>query len=77
MNKLTKKPGRPDAKKSKEWPVVIYLWVVGLGLAGYVTGEITLSDRPHPYHWLLLLAGVLLGIGVGWLWYRWRGDIKF
>lgn len=30
---------------------------------------------PHPYHWLFGLAGGLAGIPIGWLWYRWRGDI--
>lgn len=60
----------------KETPAVIYLWAIVLGAIGYVASRFLLSTSPHPYHWLSLLGGVLLGIPVGWLWYRWRGDIK-
>lgn len=76
MKKRINKRGKLESRKSKDWPAVVYMWAVGLGLVGFLTGEFTLSTRPHPYHWLLLLVGILLGIAVGWLWYRWRGDIK-
>lgn len=76
MKRRISKTGKLESRKSKEWPVVVYLWAIGLGLIGYLAGEVTLSTRPHPYHWLLLLVGILLGIGVGRFWYRWRGDIK-
>ena len=75
MKKRTSKTGWGENRKTKEWPAVVYIWMMVLGIAGYLTGEIALSARPHPYHWLLLLIGVVMGNLVGWLWYRWRGDI--
>ena len=63
-------------KNRQEWPLVVYLWILGLGFAVYVAlGEFILGSRPHPIHWAAGLAGGLLGIPVGWLWYRWRGDV--
>ena len=74
--KVTKKPFSKKAEKRKEWPVVVYLWTFGLGIVGYsVVGEMILESKPHPIHWLSGLAGGILGIGIGWLWYRWRGDV--
>lgn len=62
-------------KKSREWPVVVYFWAIGLALVSYVVARIVLDGSPHPYHWGTGIAGGLFGIGIGWLWYRWRGDI--
>jgi hypothetical protein len=76
MKKYTIKTALQTGQKSKEWPVVVFLWSGGLALVGYITGRIALSTMPHPYHWLSLLIGLVLGIPVGWLWFRWRGDIK-
>ena len=74
--KVTKKPSSRQAEKPKDWPVVVYMWAVGLGVAGYlIGGEMVLASRPHPVHWIAGLTGAAFGIGVGWLWYRWRGDI--
>lgn len=76
MKKYSIVKNRTKSQRPKEWPVVVYLWTLGLGLLGYLIGEFFLSARPHPYHWLLLIVGVILGLIVGWLWYHWRGDIK-
>ena len=55
---------------------MVYLWAFGLGIVGYsVVGEMILEPKPHPIHWLSGLVGEVLGIGIGWLWYRWRGDV--
>jgi len=62
-------------KKSKEWPAVVYFWAIGLALVSYVVARVALDGMPHPYHWASGLVGGLAGIGIGWLWYRWRGDI--
>jgi len=61
--------------KRKEWPVVIYLWAFGLAILGYVVARVGLSGLPHPYHWMTGLIGGVVGIPIGWIWYRWRGDI--
>jgi hypothetical protein len=64
-----------EKKKSKEWPVVVYFWAIGLALMSYVVARVVLHGSPHPYPWGTGIAGGLLGIGIGWIWYRWRGDI--
>lgn len=72
--KLNKK--EQPLKQKKEWPVVVYMWALGIGLLGYlVFGEGMFQTRPHPIHWLAGAIGAVVGIGAGWLWYRWRGDI--
>ena len=73
--RVSKTARRSDITKSKEWPVVIYLWIIGLAIASYVVARIALDAYPHPYHWLSALLGGIVGIPIGWLWYRWRGDI--
>ena len=73
--KVSKTVAKTEAKKSKEWPVVVYLWTFGLGLFSYLIARFVLDGYPHPYHWVIGLAGGVLGVGVGWLWYRWRGDV--
>ena len=75
-NKVTKKPSSKKAEKREDWPVVVYLWAIGLGLVGYlVVGEAVFESRPHPIHWLAGLIGGIFGVSAGWLWYRWRGDV--
>ena len=74
--KVTKKPTSKKAEQEKEWPVVVYLWAIGLGLVSYMVVEAVFhTSLPHPIHWLSALIGGILGIGVGWLWYHWRGDV--
>ncbi len=63
-------------KTDKEWPLVVYVWAVGLGLVGYlVIGEMIFEMKPHPIHWLSGVVGGVIGIGLGWMWFRWRGDV--
>jgi hypothetical protein len=65
-----------QVKPRQDWPAVVYLWMIGLGILGYlVVGELVLIAKPHPLHWAAGLGGVALGVPVGWLWYRSRGDI--
>lgn len=77
MSKKSAKPRKKsDDKKKQDTPVVVYMWAVGLGVLGYlVVGEAIFETRPHPIHWLVGLIGGLAGIPLGWLWYRWRGDV--
>jgi hypothetical protein len=64
-----------EKKKTKEWPIVVCVWAFGLALVSYVLARVVLNAYPHPYHWGTGIAGALFGVGIGWLWYRWRGDI--
>ena len=72
----TKKPTGRNARTSGQLtPVVVYFWVIGLGVFGYLLGRIFLDSLPHPVHWS---AGVIAGVAgyfIGWAWYRWRGDV--
>ena len=70
--KLTK---TKSEKKRQEWPLVVYMWMVGLGVFGYVVARIGLDGYPHPWHWASGFVGGLIGLLAGWAWYRWRGDI--
>ena len=73
---MPKKRSEQKDQKEKELPVVIYMWAFGLAGFGYLIGETVFrTTQPHPIHWLLALIGGISGIGVGWLWYRWRGDV--
>jgi hypothetical protein len=60
---------------SAGWPLVVYVWAGLIGLVSYVAAEIALGATQHPWHWGITLAGIAAGILIGWLWYRWRGDI--
>jgi hypothetical protein len=64
-----------EGKKSKEWPAVVYFWAFGLAIFGYAAARVGLNGFPHPYHWMTGIIGGVVGIPLGWLWYRWRGDI--
>lgn len=65
-----------NQKERREVPFVVYVWAIGLGFFGYlIIGRFALAARPHPYHWAAGLLGIAVGVIVGWLWYRWRGDI--
>lgn len=76
MSKKSKKQSKQIVKKEQDWPVVVYMWAFGLAILGYLIGETGFrTAKPHPFHWLLGLIGGILGIGAGWLWYRWRGDV--
>ncbi len=64
-----------SVEKRRETPAVVYAFGFGLAFLSYVVARVALDGYPHPYHWLSGLFGGLAGIGIGWLWYRWRGDI--
>ncbi|HEY4691622.1 MAG TPA: hypothetical protein VIK33_20100 [Anaerolineae bacterium] len=70
------KPGKSKAKTTQQgWPLVVYVGIFGLGILGYLLGELALVAGPHPLHWLAALIGVVIGGFAGWLWYWRRGDI--
>lgn len=77
-NKIMSKKSKPNRRTKKvhqELPSIVYIWIIGLTVIGYVVGRIGLDAYPHPYHWLSGLGGAILGYYIGRLWYRWRGDI--
>jgi hypothetical protein len=64
-----------ETNEKREWPAVVFFWAFGMAIVSYVVARIVLNGYPHPYHWLSGIVGGILGIGIGWLWYRWRGDV--
>ena len=62
-------------KTQKDWPLVVYMWILGLGFMSYLVARIALDAYPHPVHWASGAMGAVVGYFVGWLWYRWRGDV--
>ena len=73
--KVSKTASTNETKKSKDWPAVIYFWSFGLAILSYAIARMVLDGQPHPYHWISGLIGGVAGIPLGWLWYRWRGDV--
>jgi hypothetical protein len=72
---MTRRPRSRSLPARPEWPAVVYFWAFGLSLSIYAIARVVLDGQPHPYHWIAALVGGLAGIPLGWLWYRWRGDI--
>ncbi len=54
---------------------MVYMWILGLGFMSYLVARIALDAYPHPIHWVSGVVGAVIGYFVGWLWYRWRGDV--
>ena len=73
--KVSKTVSTTETKKSKEWPAVVYFWSFGLAILSYAVARMVLDGQPHPYHWAAGLIGGIAGIPLGWLWFRWRGDL--
>ncbi len=73
--KVSRTISTKEEEKRKEWPAVVYFWAIGLALLSYLIARIALDAYPHPYHWLSGLIGGITGIPLGWIWYRWRGDV--
>ena len=73
--KVARKRSTDTRTEKKEWPAIVYIWAFGLAILSYAVARVVLDGKPHPYHWLAALIGGLAGIPLGWLWYRWRGDI--
>ena len=75
MSKPTKLASAKSKNASGGIPFVVFVGVFGLGLLGYVFSQIFTAAEAHPSHWLAALGAAVLGGVLGWLWYRWRGDI--
>lgn len=73
--RVSRTMSKNEKGKSREWPAVVYLWAMGMALFGYMFARLAFDTYPHPYHWLSALLGGIAGIPLGWLWYRWRGDV--
>ncbi len=75
MSKPTKSKIVRKKKTRQEWPLVVYMWIIGLGFMSYLVARIALDAYPHPIHWVSGVVGAVIGYFAGWLWYRWRGDV--
>ena len=75
MSKLTKSKKVSNKKARQDWPLVVYMWIIGLGFMSYLVARIALYAYPHPIHWFSGVVGAVIGYFAGWLWYRWRGDV--
>ena len=75
MSKSVKSANGNRKKTRQGLPFVVYVGGFGLGLAGYIVGEIGLHTQPHPVHWAAALVGAVIGLLARWLWYWRRGDI--
>ncbi len=74
--KMNNRNGQKHTTGPDHWPVVVSVAAFAFGTIGYViVGEIILSAQPHPLHWISGLVSGALGVGLGWVWYRWKGDI--
>lgn len=70
------KPSKSKGKVQKATtPVVVYFSAAGMGLLSYAVARVALDGYPHPLHWASMLGGAVVGYFLGWLWFRWRGDI--
>jgi len=75
MRRHTKLAKTKAYRAEEGWPLVVFVGIFVFGFASYLFGRLTFIEGPHPIHWLLALMGAVLGGFMGWLWYRWRGDI--
>ena len=76
MTAKTRNKAAVVAKEKKETPIVVYFMAVAGAIVGYlVLGKIILGAQPHPYHWVSGVLGGVLGYFLGWLWFRFKGDI--
>jgi hypothetical protein len=75
MSKSTKLDNLKPKRISQGMPLVVFVGAFGLGLLGYVFSQIVTAAQAHPIHWLSALGSAVLGGVLGWLWYRWHGDI--
>lgn len=78
MSKSKTKKKKTLAKKkpkSEGIPLVVFMAMMGGGIVGYLGGEMAFYLRPHPAHWAVAFAGIVLGSMIGLIIYRQRGDI--
>jgi hypothetical protein len=75
MSKPTKLLSVKSKSASGGVPFVVLVGLFGLGLVGYVFSQMFLPVEAHSLHWLIALLGAVIGGVLGWLWYRWRGDL--
>ncbi len=54
---------------------MVVVGLCGSGLLGYVLSQLILPVEAHSAYWGVALISAVLGAALGWLWYRWRGDI--
>ena len=75
MSKSTKFASTKSKSISSGIPFIVVVGIFGLSLVSYVISQMVTAAEAHPSHLTVALIGAILGGLLGWLWYRWRGDI--
>ncbi len=75
MSKSPKFAGAKSTHPNRGIPFVVVVGLCGSGLFGYVLSQLFLPVEAHSAYWVVALISAVLGAALGWLWYRWRGDI--
>ncbi len=75
MSKPVKLAGTKSKHTGAGMPFVVFVGLFGLGLLGYVVGQIFLPVEAHATQWLVAAISATMGGVLGWLWYHWCGDI--
>ena len=75
MGKPVKSKKVAKKKVRQDLPLVVYIWIIGLGFMSYLVARIAFASSPHPIHWFSGIVGLIVGYFAGQLWYRWRGDV--
>lgn len=60
----------------RQWPLIVHVWALVMAFAAVFAVDALFHPKTHPLHWLSALAGALLGVAIGSLWFRWRGDLS-
>jgi hypothetical protein len=72
---MSTKRQRKTKRSSSGLPFVAVVGTMSGFLLAYLVAEVVLSAKPHPLHWLVAATGAVLGAGLGYMWFRLRGDI--
>ena len=66
-------PPKVSAPETDWMPLQALAGLVAMAFPAYIVAEATINERLHPLHWLVAVAGGLIGYIAGLLMYRRRG----
>lgn len=73
---LAKTPREGASVEMGDWPAVAFVLAFALGIPSGLAVDALLKPRLQSIHMLATLGGGIVGIGIGWLWYRWRRHVS-